>query len=362
MMARRGLGRTAPNPSVGAVIVDPVTGEVIARGTTATGGRPHAEPVAISRAGERTRGATLYVTLEPCSHQGHTPPCADGAITAGFARVVCAIEDPDPRVAGRGLDKLRRAGIAVTRGVRAGEAHWLTLGHIVRVSERRPFVQLKLALGVDGAVPQGGDGKPVFVTSDEARGLGHLLRAQADAILVGRGTVEADDPDLTCRLPGMTGRSPIRVMLAGKGRGTEFRTTLRYRFPNDLIYSTHWTIPPHGGWPDEKGAEHVRVAPVGGRLWLPAVAEDLASRGITRLLVEGGPTVWRSFAQAGLVDEVVMFVAGGEGEPLALAARHLGAMPLVVQDRRWIGPDMVWRLVGQSRAKPAGGAAWSSLL
>lgn len=358
-MARRGLGTTAPNPSVGAVIVDAATGEVIARGTTAAGGRPHAEPVAIARAGERSRGATMYVTLEPCSHIGHTAPCADAVVTAGISRVVCAIEDPDPRVAGRGLDRLRKAGIAVTRSVRAAEAHWLTLGHIVRVSERRPFVQLKLALGADGSVPRGNGGNPVFVTSPQARGLGHMLRAQADAILIGRGTVIADDPDLTCRLPGLAARSPTRIVLARDGldlADTRLAASAA-RVPLAIV-----TGP--GANPASMTALGARVWPslmVGGQLWLPAVLEKLAAEGFTRLLVEGGPTIWRAFAQAGLVDEVVLFAARGAGDPLALAARHLGHLPLTVSDDRPIGPDRVWRLVNQ---KPgiATRQPWSSLL
>ena len=359
-MARRGLGTTAPNPSVGAVLVDPGTGEVIARGTTAAGGRPHAEPVAIARAGALARGATLYVTLEPCSHVGHTAPCADAVIEAGIARVVCAIEDPDPRVAGRGLERLRKAGIAVTRGVRSSEAHWLTLGHIARVSERRPFVQLKLALGADGSVPQGRSGSPVFVTSPEARGLGHILRAQADAILVGRGTVEADNPDLTCRLPGLAGRSPMRVVLARQGlqlRGTKLASTAA-RVPLVVVCGPD---APEQVAMAEAGAMVWPSLVVGGQLWLPAVLEKLAAEGITRLLVEGGPAIWRAFAQAGLVDEVVLFSAGGGGDPLALAARHLGVLPLVVRDDRMIGPDRVWRLIHQSQRLTAT-APWSSLL
>ncbi len=213
-MARRGLGLTAPNPSVGAVIADETTGEVIARGVTEAGGRPHAETVAIAQAGARTKGATIYVTLEPCSHHGKTGPCAEAIIAAGFKRVVVGIEDPDPRVAGRGLDKLRAAGLEVVRGVGAAEARWVTRGHIVRVTERRPFVTLKLALDANGEVPRGENGKARFVTSPEARAHGHLLRAQADAILVGSGTVLADNPELTCRLPGLEARSPLRVVLS----------------------------------------------------------------------------------------------------------------------------------------------------
>ena len=202
-VAARGLGRTAPNPSVGAVIADERTGEIIARGWTAPGGRPHAETEAIARAGARARGATMYVTLEPCSHHGVTAPCADAIVDAGLARVVCAIEDPDPRVAGRGLARLRKAGIAVERGLMVEAAHWLAAGHILRVTERRPLVTAKLALDADGSVPRGGAGKPVWATGPAARAAGHLLRARADAILVGRRTVLDDDPLLTCRLPGL---------------------------------------------------------------------------------------------------------------------------------------------------------------
>ena len=173
-VAARGLGRTAPNPSVGAVIADERTGEIIARGWTAPGGRPHAETEAIARAGARARGATMYVTLEPCSHHGVTAPCADAIVGAGLARVVCAIEDPDPRVAGRGLAHLRKAGIAVERGLMVESAHWLAAGHILRVTERRPLVTAKLALDADGSVPRGGAGKPVWATGPAARAAGHL--------------------------------------------------------------------------------------------------------------------------------------------------------------------------------------------
>ena len=176
-MAERGLGDTAPNPSVGAVIVDAATGEVIARATTARGGRPHAETIAIAAAGDRARGATIYVTLEPCSHQGRTGPCADAIIAAGIQRAVVAIEDPDPRVSGRGLDKLRAAGIEVERGVGAAEARWLTRGHIVRITERRPFVTLKLALDGSGEIARGDGVSPVWVTGEISRAHGMLLRA-----------------------------------------------------------------------------------------------------------------------------------------------------------------------------------------
>lgn len=350
MMARRGLGTTAPNPSVGAVLVDPQTGDVIARGTTAAGGRPHAERVAIERAGAQARGATLYVTLEPCSHHGQTSPCADGVIAAGIARVVCGIEDPDPRVAGRGLERLRQAGIAVSRGVRADEAYHTTQGHIARISQRRPFVQLKLALAADGSVPHGGGGRAHFVTSLEARALGHLMRAQTDAILVGSGTVRADDPELTCRLPGLERRSPRRIVLAKDGLELS-QTRLAATIPTVPV--TVFTGPdaPAQRQADmaARGADVRATLVVGGALWLPSVLETLAAEGITRLLVEGGPAVWSAFARAGLVDEVALFVAGGNGDPVALAARHLGPLPLRVADQRTIGSDTIWRLaVGQS--------------
>ncbi len=307
-LARRGLGATAPNPAVGAVIVDAGTGEVIARGWTQPGGRPHAETEALRRAGARARGATMYVTLEPCSHYGGTPPCADALVAAGLARVVVGIEDPDPRVAGRGLERLRAAGIAITRGVRSEEADWVTRGHILRVSERRPFIQLKLALAADGSVPRGKAGSPVWVTGPEARARGHLLRATSDAILVGRQTVEDDDPELTCRLPGLGHRSPVRVVLA---------RDLDLNLDGKLIASAR-EVPvivfcgPRA--PQERqtalqarGCEVVPIREVDGRLWLPAVTEALAARNITRLLVEGGAAVWRSFARAGFVDEVIVF-------------------------------------------------------
>ena len=345
-MARRGLGRTAPNPSVGAVLADPASGEVFARATTAPGGRPHAETVAIASAGPRARGATLYVTLEPCSHHGQTAPCADAIVAAGISRVVCAILDPDPRVAGSGLNRLRAAGLEVVRGLRAAEAAWLTRGHIVRVTERRPLVQLKLALDASGSVPEGRDGAPVFVTSPEARALGHLLRAQADAIVVGRGTVLVDNPDLTCRLPGLTARSPRRVVLARQGLDLTGR---KLSLSADRVPLTVFTGP--DATPGvvanmrAAGAEVRSSLVVGDALWLPAILESLAADGVTRLLVEGGPRIWRAFAEAGLVDEVIEFCATGDVklDRPAFAGSHLGPLSLIVTDLRRIGPDTVGR-------------------
>lgn len=342
-MARRGLGRTAPNPAVGAIIADERCGIVVARGWTQPGGRPHAETEAIRVAGERARGLTMYVTLEPCSHHGGTPPCADAVVAAGLSRVVVAIEDPDPRVAGRGLDRLRRAGIVAERGLLAEEAHWVTRGHIVRVTERRPFVQLKLALGADGAVPRGAGGRPVLVTGEQARRLGHLCRAQADAILVGRQTVLDDDPALDCRLAGMADRSPIRVVL---DRALGLPATARVLHPAAssapcLVVTGPQCEADRIAAITAVGAEIARVPVVGGALWLPSVLETLAARGITRLLVEGGPAVWRSFSDRGFVDEVQLFHAGRCDAATARAhlSRHIAVGGLTAVDTVYPGED-----------------------
>ncbi|MEL7049814.1 MAG: bifunctional diaminohydroxyphosphoribosylaminopyrimidine deaminase/5-amino-6-(5-phosphoribosylamino)uracil reductase RibD, partial [Pseudomonadota bacterium] len=214
----RGLGRTAPNPSVGAVIADESTREIIARGWTQPGGRPHAETEAIRQADARARGGTIYVTLEPCSHVGKTPPCADAIIEAGLRRVVVAAEDPDPRVSGRGIEKLRAAGVVVDvlHGVQKERARALLRGHIVRVTERRPFIQLKMAVDEKGDVARGRDGEPVWVTGPLARRFGHMMRARSDAILIGAATLRDDDPSLTCRLDGLSTRSPRPIVIGGQ--------------------------------------------------------------------------------------------------------------------------------------------------
>ena len=208
-LGRRGLGRTWPNPAVGAVIVK--DGVIVGRGWTQPGGRPHAEVEALRRAGEAARGATLYVTLEPCSHHGKTPPCADAVIAAGITRVVSALEDPNPEVAGEGHGRLRAAGIAVEVGVGAEEARRDHAGHIRRMRQGRPQVMLKLAISADGKAGVAGR-KPVAITGESVRERVHLLRAHSDAIMVGIGTVLADDPMLTCRLPGMAEDSPVRIV------------------------------------------------------------------------------------------------------------------------------------------------------
>ncbi|MEM9358737.1 MAG: bifunctional diaminohydroxyphosphoribosylaminopyrimidine deaminase/5-amino-6-(5-phosphoribosylamino)uracil reductase RibD [Pseudomonadota bacterium] len=308
-IASRGLGCTAPNPSVGAVLVEPKTNAVIARGWTQPGGRPHAEPNAIDRAGKAAAGATLYVTLEPCSHFGRSPPCVDSIIAAGIKRVICGLEDPDPRVAGRGIQRLREAGIIVEVGVLRKECHYLTLGHILRVTERRPFVQLKMALDAEGRVARGAQGQPTWVTGIDSRNRGHLLRAQADAILIGRQTLIDDDASLTSRLPGLVEQSPVRVILASQANSDDMkqRGLMSSHVPVWWVVGRANGAAPFSGRAQDRVLE---VASVDKRPWLPAVMEVLVQNGVTRLLVEGGPTIWQAFDRANLVDEVMMFRAG----------------------------------------------------
>src|SRR5580692_5212572 len=303
-LGRRGQGRTWPNPAVGAVVVR--DGVIVGRGWTQPGGRPHAEPVALAQAGEAARGATLYVTLEPCSHFGKSPPCADAIIAAGVARVVSAIEDPNPEVAGQGHARLRAAGIAVDIGLDAVEAARDHAGHFRRVRDKRPHVILKLAVSPDDKIAAAGR-KPVAISGETAKPRMHLLRAQCDAILVGIGTVLSDDPLLTCRLPGMEARSPVRVVLdrALRISGTSRLVQSARATPLWLVTSSLAEAPAAVKL-GAAGAQVIRVAttttPPAG-LDLPAVLHALADRGITRLLVEGGARVAASFAAAGLVDE-----------------------------------------------------------
>src|SRR5713226_5495304 len=209
-LARRGLGRVWPNPAVGCVVAR--DGRVVGRRWTQPGGRPHAETEALARAGEAAHGATAYVSLEPCSHWGKTPPCADALIAAGLGRVVVALEDPDPRVAGGGVARLRAAGIAVEAGLGAAEAAEINAGFFQRVRLGRPLVTLKLATSLDGRIATA-SGESRWITGPAARERAHLLRATHDGILVGTDTVLADNPQLTCRLPGLDAHSPVRVVI-----------------------------------------------------------------------------------------------------------------------------------------------------
>ena len=323
-LGRRGLGRTHPNPAVGAVVVKDAV--IVGRGWTQPGGRPHAEPVALAQAGSAANGATLYVTLEPCSHVGKSPPCTDAVIAAGITRVVSAIEDPNPEVAGQGHAKLRNAGIAVDVGLCAAEAAYAHAGHFRRVREHRPHVILKLAVSTDDKIAASGH-RPVAISGESAKARMHLLRAQCDAILVGIGTVLSDDPLLTCRLPGMEARSPVRVVLD---------RALRMPGASRLVHSARsaplWVVTSNlaeaaaAAMLGANGAQVIRVASTPTGLDLPAVLHALSERGITRLLVEGGARVASSFVAADLADE--FWLLRGRDAIGADGVAALGALPL----------------------------------
>ncbi len=345
-LGRRGLGNTWPNPAVGAVVVK--DGDIAGRGWTQPGGRPHAETEALRRAGAAAHGATLYVTLEPCSHHGKTPPCADAIIAAGIARVVSAIEDPNPKVAGQGHARLRAAGIAADVGLKAKEAARDNDGHIRRVRDRRPHVTLKLAVSADGKAGLAGR-KPAAITGEVANARVHLMRAMHDAILTGIGTALSDDPLLTCRLPGMEQRSPVRVVL-----DRNLRLPAGSRLAGTAREIPVWVIAaPDAPRGNEKllmdaGVDVVRsAADIDGVDPAPAL-RLLADRGITRLFVEGGPRIAASLLKADLVDEAVLLhgseaigptgIDALEGMPLeALTASS--RLTLCGQDK--LGPDTI---------------------
>jgi diaminohydroxyphosphoribosylaminopyrimidine deaminase / 5-amino-6-(5-phosphoribosylamino)uracil reductase len=303
-LGRRGLGRTWPNPAVGAVIVR--DGSIVGRGWTQPGGRPHAETEALRRAGEAARGASMYVTLEPCSHHGRTPPCADAVIAAGIARVVSTMTDPNPQVAGAGHWRMAEAGITVEIGLGADEARRAHAGHIRRVTDGRPHVMLKLAVSADGKAGLAGR-RPAPITGEAANARVHLMRAESDAVLTGIGTVVADDPLLTCRLPGMAERSPVRVVLD---------STLRLPTDCQLVATARqtplWVVTSETASHEREqalraaGAEVMRVASPDRKPDLGAALKLLAGGGITRLMVEAGPILSAAFLAADLVDEAVL--------------------------------------------------------
>ena len=343
-LGRRGLGRTWPNPAVGAVVAK--DGMIVGRGWTQPGGRPHAETEALRRAGAAARGATLYVTLEPCSHHGKTPPCADAIVAAGIARVVSALVDPNPQVAGAGHWRLAEAGVVVEIGVGAEEAARAHAGHIRRVQDGRPHVMLKLAVSADGKAARSGR-RPAAITGEAGRARAHLLRAQSDAVLTGIGTVVADDPLLTCRLPGM--HSPVRVVLDA---------TLRLPLASKLVATARqvplWVVTSEAAPRAREqalaaqGVDVARVPGADGKLDLTAVVKLLAQRGITRLMVESGPILAAAFLRADLVDEAMLFrspaIIGPDGID-ALDGLPLSALTqsprLNAIDRETVGADTV---------------------
>jgi diaminohydroxyphosphoribosylaminopyrimidine deaminase/5-amino-6-(5-phosphoribosylamino)uracil reductase len=306
-LGRRGLGNAWPNPAVGAVVVrDDAAPIIVGRGWTQPGGRPHAETEALRRAGPAARGATLYVTLEPCSHHGKTPPCTDAIVAAGISRVVSAIEDPNQEVGGRGHALLRASGIVVDVGAGVSSALAAHAGHIRRINNRRPHVILKLAVSADGKAGLASR-QPAPITGEAARARVHLMRAMNDAVLIGIGTALSDNPQLTCRLPGMAARSPVRIVL-----DTSLRLPLSRALTASAGETPVWVIAGEGGDGDAERAlrvhkvEVIRCGLTGGHLDLAEALQRLAARGITRLMVEGGPTVAAAFVAADLVDEAAI--------------------------------------------------------
>lgn len=320
-LARRGLGNVHPNPAVGCVLVRPdLDGRVVGRGWTRPGGRPHAESEALRQAGDLARGTTAYVTLEPCSHTGKTPPCADALIEAGIVRAVIAIADPDERVSGQGIRRLLDAGVEAEVGLLADEASHVNRGYLTRRSANRPHVTLKLAMTIDGRIAtRTGDSQ--WITSSRARQEGHALRARHDAILTGSGTVRADDPALTCRLPGLGHRSPLRVVMAG-AEG----------IPADCELM--------------RSADAVPVRVFGGngngRPTPAAVLAELADNGINAVLIEAGAGIAAAFLAADLVDEIVCYRA-----PKIIGGEALGAIGALGVDR--LGDAKHFRLATQRK-------------
>ncbi|MBL8589853.1 MAG: bifunctional diaminohydroxyphosphoribosylaminopyrimidine deaminase/5-amino-6-(5-phosphoribosylamino)uracil reductase RibD [Methylobacteriaceae bacterium] len=338
---RRNLGLTAPNPAVGALVVR--DGVIVGRGATAPGGRPHAEALAIADAGAAARGATLYVTLEPCSHHGLTPPCADAILAAGVARVVSALRDPDPRVAGAGHARLREAGVEVVEGVCADEARRAHLGHILARTAHRPAVTLKLAETADGYAAGGEHDPRLMITGLAANNRVQMMRATHDAIMVGIGTALADDPLMTVRLPGLERYRPLRVVLDAALRlPLRSRLVVTARERPVLAIAGDDAPQPRAAALREAGVEIVRVAAPEGRLSLPEALAALASCGLTRVFSEGGPQIAAALIGAGLVDEMALFTSP---KPLARA----GAPALESAARAALADPSRYRLVEESR-------------
>lgn len=348
-LGRRGLGRVWPNPNVGCVIVR--DGRILGRSRTADGGRPHAETQALAQAGAAARGATAYVTLEPCAHHGQTPPCADALVAAGVARVIVAAKDPDPRVAGRGIERLRAAGIAVETGLMEDEARGDLAGFLSRVERGRPFVTLKLAASLDGRIATGA-GESRWITGPEARARVHMMRARHDAVMVGGGTARADDPMLNVRGLGID-RQPVRVVLSRR-LDLPLDGALARSARDVPLWLCHGPEADAAPW-RALGAESLSCPISAGQLDPAAVLQTLGAAGLTRVFCEGGAGLAASLLGAGLVDELVLFTAGcaigAEGTP-ALSAMGIGALAeaprlrLAGQDR--VGGDVmsVWRASG----------------
>jgi diaminohydroxyphosphoribosylaminopyrimidine deaminase/5-amino-6-(5-phosphoribosylamino)uracil reductase len=349
-LAARGLGNVWPNPAVGCVIGK--DGIVVGRGWTQPGGRPHAEVRALEQAGPLAEGATAYVTLEPCAHHGHTPPCANALIAAKVARVVTALTDPDPRVSGKGHALLRAAGIAVTEGVLTNEATHINAGFLKRVTQGLPFVTLKLAASLDGRTATA-TGESRWITGPEARRRVHAMRLSHDAVMVGSGTALADDPDLTVRDMGAV-RQPVRIVFDRLLKHSP-ESRLGRTAKDHPVWLIHGPAAPEAARKSWKatGATLIEVPETYGHLDLTAALQTLATKGLTRILIEGGSKVAAALVKAGLVDELAIFTGGvligSEGHPLLdlLGLKLLTDAPRpMLQKAHAVGADVysVWRL------------------
>jgi len=345
-LADSARGLTSPNPLVGAVVVR--DGLVAGEGYHAQAGTAHAERLALAVAGLQARGATLYVTLEPCVHQGRTPPCVSAVVEAGIRRVVVAVLDPNPRVSGGGVAALRQAGIAVSVGCREADARRLNRPFFTWITERRPFVTLKAAMSLDGKIA-GWDRSSRWITGEAARGAGHRLRSESDAIAVGIGTLLADDPELTVRLEPAWPREPHRVVVDSRARTPCSARVLSAGSPGRTLIAVTEAAPSENVEAlAARGAQVVRLPARDERVDLAALAAELARRDVTALLLEGGGELNAAFLEAGLVDRVVVFVAplllGGRSAPTPLEGPGRGlkeAFRLTAMTVRREGEDLV---------------------
>lgn len=348
-LGRRGQGVTWPNPAVGCVIVK--DGRIVGRGWTAPGGRPHAEPQALAQAGEAARGATAYVTLEPCAHHGQTPPCTEALISAGVARVVSPLTDSDTRVSGKGFEALRAAGIEVSTGVMAEEARHDHAGFFRRVEQGRPHLTLKLASSFDGRIATA-SGHSQWITGPEARRLVHGMRARNDAVMVGAGTARADDPSLTVRGLGVA-QQPVRIVTS-RQLDVPLMSTLARTARDVPVWICHGPDADPAlkeAW-DGIGARLIECDLMGRQLDMGAVLRALGAQGLTRVFCEGGGALAASLLAADLVDELVGFTAGlgigAEGLPSLGAlglARLDEARRFILVETRDVGGDVMHRWV-----------------
>jgi diaminohydroxyphosphoribosylaminopyrimidine deaminase / 5-amino-6-(5-phosphoribosylamino)uracil reductase len=344
-LARNGLGMASPNPMVGAVVV--ADGEVVGEGWHEGPGTPHAEVHALRAAGERAKGATLYVTLEPCNHVGRTPPCAPAVRDAGVAQVVAAIRDPNPLVDGAGFRLLEESGVRITTGVLEDEAADLIAGFAKHVRTGLPFVTLKMAASLDGKTAAS-DGSSRWISGEAAREDVHRLRAAADAIVVGAGTAILDDPSLTVRLPGYRGRQPLRVVVDGRGRVDAVGKVFDDTAPTMIATTSSVATDRWESWESE-GAEVLELDPsTEHRVPLASLMEALGKRDVQNVLIEGGPTLAMSAVEEGVVDRLVLYLApklvGGAGAPGVLGGFGVKeiseAIPLSIRWIERIGEDV----------------------